>query len=136
MAIKGKGVLIKVNTGTEATPVWTKVAGQTGATLNRSVETLEATTKDNDSKEFLGGYDEWSIEAEGLLQLGDAGFEKLEEAFMAKALVKAQFAMPNGDIYTGMAVITDLPIEAPMDDLVTYSVTLQGSGSLAKTEAV
>lgn len=134
MAIKGKGVLIKVNTGTNENPVYTTVAGQKGATLNQSRETLEATTKDNDYKEFLAGYGEWSIEAEGLLQLEDEGFSKLEEAFNSGELVQVQFAMPSGDIYEGMAVITDLPIEAPYDDLVSYSCTLQGSGQLVKKE--
>ncbi|MCD4839730.1 phage major tail protein, TP901-1 family [Neobacillus sedimentimangrovi] len=135
--IKGIDFIINVNIGTDQEPVWTKVAGQRGCTLNRSAETLETTSKDSTSgfKEFEVSFKEWSIEADGLLVNGDTGFSALEDAFMNGEKVKVQMATPSGDKFEGMALITDFPIEAPYDDMATYSVTLQGSGLLSKVSA-
>ena len=133
--VKGIDFLIHVNTGTEELPTFKKVGGQRGATLNRSAETLDTTSKDSEGfKEFESAFKEWSIEADGLLVDGDLGFKALEDAFMAGKKVQVRVATPSGAKYTGMAVITDLPLEMPYDDMATYSVTLQGSGVLAKTE--
>ena len=33
-------------------------------------------------------------------------------------------------MFGGLAIVTDYPIEAPYDDAVTYSITLQGKGAL------
>lgn len=136
-AIKGKAIVISINAGTAEAPQWVAVAGQQGGTLNRSVDTIETTTKDSVTKEFIHGDDEWSIECDGLYQVGDEGFAQLEDAYMAKEMIQARIALPGKagqfNIYTGMALITELPIEIPSDDTVTYSTTLQGTGLLAKT---
>ena len=34
--------------------------------------------------------------------------------------------------FTGSAYIVDFPLEAPMDDSVTFSVSLQGTGALTE----
>lgn len=133
--IKGIDIAISVNTGTAEVPVYTKVGGQRGATLNRSAETMETTSKDSDDfKEFEYGFKEWSLDADGLFVVDDAGFAALEDAYMTSEKVKVQVAMPSGVKYEGMAIISDLPLEFPYDDMTTYSATLQGSGVLAKTE--
>lgn len=133
--IKGIDIAISVNTGTAEVPVYTKVGGQRGATLNRSAETMETTSKDSDDfKEFEYGFKEWSLDADGLFVVDDAGFAALEDAYMTSEKVKVQVAMPSGIKYSGMAIISDFGLEFPYDDMTTYSATLQGSGVLAKTE--
>ena len=133
-SIKGVDVAVKVNTGTEGAPIWTMIGGQKGATLNRSVETIENTSKSSNGwKEFDYSFKEWGIDADGLLVQDDAGFEALENAFMNSLSVKLEMGMPNGDIYEGTALVTELPIEAPYDDFATYSTKFQGSGALVKT---
>lgn len=134
--IKGIDFIISVNTGTEEVPVYTKVGGQRGATLNRSADTFESTNKDSgDFKEFEYGFKEWSVDADGLLVVSDTGFSALELAYMDSKKVRIQVGLPSGMKYEGLAIITDLPIEMPYDDLVTYSCTFQGSGILQRTEA-
>lgn len=133
--IKGLDVLINVNTGTAEVPEFTKVAGQRGATLSRSVDTLETTSKNTEGfKDFEYSFKEWSIEADGLLVDGDEAFNALEEAFMNSEKVLVQMAFPSGKQYKGLAVISEIPIEAPYDDMATYSVTLQGAGKLEKLD--
>lgn len=131
--IKGIDILIMVETG-EGT--FTKVAGQRGATLNRSADTLETTNKDTEGwKDFETAYKEWSIDADGLYVSDDNAYQVIEQAFMNSERIMVQMATPSGEKYQGEAVITDLPIEAPYDDMATYSVTIQGSGKLEKVTA-
>lgn len=126
-----KGVDILVNIGT------IKVGGQRGATLNRSAETMETTNKDSAGfREYEQSFKDWTVEADGLFIDGDAGFTALEDAYMGGTKVEVQVAMPSGVKYTGQAIVTELPIEAPYDDMATYTITLQGSGLLTKQPVI
>lgn len=132
--VKGIDFILSVNTGTDATPVWTKVAGQKGGTLNRKADSVETTSKDsNGFKEFEPSFIEWGIDADGMYVFDDVGFSALEDAFMNRTKIKVQVATPSGEKYSGSVVITDLPLDLPYDDMVTYKATLQGSGALTKT---
>lgn len=134
MALRGIDFLIYINTGTEALPVWTVVGGQRSATINRASDTIETTAKTSQGyKEFVTGFKEWSIEADGLIVPDDTGYSELESAYLAGDTVHVQLLYPSGDYYDGTAVITDFPMEVPYDDMATYSVTLQGTGALALT---
>lgn len=130
---KGINFLLYVNTGTDATPAWTKVAGQRGATLNREYDTIDITTKDSDGftdEDYSFGT--WGIEADGLLVESDSGYAYLEDAFENAEFLKVRFETLAGNKYEGNVLITDFPIEAPYDDAVTYSITLNGKGKYTK----
>lgn len=131
--VRGIDVLIKINTGTDELPKMEKVGGQRGATLNRSADTLESTSKDSEGfKAFEYSFKEWGVDADGLLVDGDEAFEALEDAYMNDKKVEIQMALPSGTVYSGLALLTDFPIEAPYDDLATYSVSFTGAGKLNK----
>lgn len=131
--IRGIDILVSVNTGTEALPVYTAVGGQRGATLNRSSETIDVSNKvSGDWKKSISGLKEWSVDADGLLALTDAGFEALETAFNNSVEVLIQIAKGTDLVYSGNAIITDFPIEAPYDDVATYSVSFTGTGALTR----
>lgn len=130
---RGVDFLIFVNTGTIVTPVYTKVAGQRGGTFTREADTLDMTSKDNFGwSDADYGVLSWSIEGDGLLEEADAGYLKLENAFMAKEVVKVRWQTAGGTTWTGDAIITSFPVEAPYDDSATYSVTLTGKGAPVK----
>ncbi|MBH0159884.1 phage tail tube protein [Fictibacillus sp. 26RED30] len=134
---QGIDFIVSVNTGTDAVPVWTKVGGQRGATLNRSADTLDSTSKDSNGwKENEYSFKEWGIESEGLLLDSDVGYSELEDAFMNAVKVKIQMVTASGKKYEGMSLVTDFPIEAPYDDLATYSVTFTGDRELSIVPAV
>jgi TP901-1 family phage major tail protein len=131
---RGVNFLIYINTGTAETPVYTKVAGQRGGTLNREYETIDVTSKDNfgwSDEEY--GVASWSIEADGLLVEDDAGYAALETAFEGAEYVMVRFETQAGNKYEGSAIISDFSIEAPFDDTATYSLTLNGKGAYTKT---
>ena len=132
---RGMDFLIKVNTGTELSPVWTAVGGQRGATLNRSSDSMETTYKGTDGfKTFEPGFKEWSIDADGMLVDSDTGFDELETAFenSDKVMVELTYSEAGGTVWSGEAIISDFPVEAPYDDMATYSISLQGTGALTK----
>lgn len=133
--IKGVDVLIEMNTGTVEAPVWTKIGGQRGGTINRDKDTIESTSKDSAGfKEFEAGLKEWTIETDGLVVVDDEAFSALEDSFMNDTKLKVHAKMPSGTKYEGMALVTSLPTEIPFDDLVSWSATFQGTGKLEKVE--
>ncbi|MEB1809027.1 MAG: phage major tail protein, TP901-1 family [Bacillaceae bacterium] len=126
-----KGVDVLVKNGNDV------LAGQRNATLNRSAEALDATSKDSEGwKENEQGLKEWSVATDGLLVDGDTAFQALEEAYMNGTAVDVSVALPSGNEYSGKAIITDFPINAPYTDKVTYNVTFQGTGKLEKLPVV
>lgn len=113
------------------------LAGQRNATLNRSAESIDATSKDTAGfwTESLQGFKSWSIDADGAFVESDVAYELLETAFLNSENVDVYLELPSGTKYEGNATITDFSLEAPYDDLVTYSISLQGSGALTVTAA-
>lgn len=125
--IKGRAVVIKVADAEGENYI--AVAGQQGGSLSREVETVDVSSKDSEFNEYELGQLEWSVSLDGLVKLTDDGFKLLEEKFMAKEEVMIQFEA-NGNLYTGMCMITSLPLEFGYEDMVTYSAELQGTGTL------
>lgn len=123
--IKGRGVIIEVEKDGEFIPV----AGQQGGSLSRDVETVDISSKDSEFNEYELGQMEWSVSLDGLVKLNDDGYAYLEDAFMKKEQVKVQFLVGD-QTYSGMCMITSLPLEFGYEDMTTYSCELQGTGTL------
>lgn len=133
-AKRGLNILVSVKSGGE----FKAVGGQRGATLNRGSETLDVSNKATGGawKEFIAGAKEWSIDADGILIEDDTAFQLLETAYLSGDLVEVKIGEDSGWGYTGMAIITDFPVEAPYDDALSYSMTLQGTGELKSASAL
>lgn len=113
------------------------LGGQRGATLNRSAETIDTTSKDSDGwSESVPGMKSWSIDADGVFVTTDAAYTTLETKFLAGETIVAYIEFAGGKKYEGTCIITDFPIEAPYDDLATYSVSLTGTGVLSNPVTV
>ena len=110
------------------------ISGQQGLTINRSAETIEVNSKSTEGgwKDSLAGMKEWSIDNDGLWVASEDSHKALATAFRDgnPVCVKVYNAKTQKGLFGGLAVITDYPIEAPYDDAVTYSITLQGKGAL------
>jgi TP901-1 family phage major tail protein len=129
MKFKGIDFLLKIKSG----ETFVVLGGQRGATLNRSAETMDVTTKDSGGwKENLAGLKEFSIDADGLIVESNTAYQALEDAFNDGTAIDVELSTPNDTTYTGKVLVTDFPIELPYDDTVTYSVTLTGTGALTK----
>ena len=128
--VKGIDFILEVQNGAD----YIQIGGQQGATLNRSKETIEITSKDSQGwTEKVAGIKEWGIDADGLLILSNVGYQHLENSFMNDTKLKVRIGTLSGMRYEGEAIVTDFPLEAGYEDMATYSVTLEGCGALTRT---
>lgn len=127
--IRGIDILVSVKQGEAYVPV----GGQRSASLSRTSETIDVSNKvSGDWKRSIAGLKEWSVDCDGLLLLDDAAYIALEEAFLDGDEVEIQIAGTEGSVsFVGPAIITDFPIDAPYDDVATYSLSFTGAGALA-----
>lgn len=125
--LAGVDVLVKLGSPAVA------IGGQSGATLNRSMNVIETTDKtSNGWVTKIGGTKEWSIDMDAFLVVSDAGYQALSTAFANREEVDIEMAIGN-ITYSGKALLSDFPVEAPSDDAVTFSITLEGTGELMET---
>ena len=126
--IRGIDILVSVKSGEE----YVAVGGQRGASLSRTSETIDVSNKVSGGwKRSIAGLKEWSVDCDGLLLLDDAAYIALEEAFLAGDEVEIQIAGTESSVsFSGPAIITDFPIDAPYDDVATYSLSFTGTGEL------
>lgn len=120
------------------------ITGQRNATLNRSAETIDATSKDGDLwAEAVAGFKSWSIDCDGAWAEGDEVLGALNEAFVGSTPVEVQIFMnvtgeagsyKAKETYTGTAFVTEFSYDLPYDDLATYSMTLSGNGPLVLSD--
>lgn len=114
-------------------------ATESSLSLNRA--TIDTTCKDSASwASFIGGQMDWSLSSSSLLALDESN-ESAEDFLDAligdtELTVKISTGV-TGDWYlTGTGLCTSFEINAPDNDVATYSVTITGKGALTKaTEA-
>lgn len=129
----GKDFILKINTGTAEVPVWTTIGGQRGASLSRSADEIDVSSKTSDGwKATKAGLRSWSIDLDGLVILNDTGAQALEQGFNAGKEVNLQLLYPDGTAQTGWGSITDLSLDAPHDGEATTKGTVSGSGALSE----
>lgn len=131
-AVAGKDILLAIFNATGDKLL--AVAGQQGLTINRSKDSIEVTSKDTKGgwKAKIGGMKEWSIDNDGLYVGDDESHKTLNKAFNDDEFVclKVINQKTEESLFGGLAIVTDYPIEAPFDDAVTYSISLEGNGPL------
>ena len=122
-AIKGLDVLIKV--GSQV------VGGQRNASLEMSAETIDTTVKTTGGwASKIPGIKSWTSSCDGVYFLDDAGLEAAQTAFMNGTAVSLEFSNSSGLSYSGQAVITSMAVEAGQEDIVSYTISFEGTGAL------
>jgi predicted secreted protein len=135
--IAGVDVLVHVQTGTDGVsgdPIYTVLGGQSGATLNRSTNISDATSKESGGwADNVPTYNSWSIDCDGFIVEGDTALDALVTAWENRQTLKAEVRYPSGKISNGDCLIADFPEEFPFDGTATYSLSLTGNGALTTT---
>ena len=115
----------------------TKVANATSSDFELTRDTIDATNKDGGQyKEFLVGLAGWTMNAEGIFEedgsaTGVSAKDLLDDVIAGTAITVVMTSNVSGDLkVTGSAVITSFAWNAPVNDVATFSVSLQGSGAL------
>jgi TP901-1 family phage major tail protein len=129
------GTLVALWKDISGTP--TKVANLTSTDFELTRDTIDATNKDGGQyKEFLVGLAGWTMNAEGIFEedasaSGVSAKDLLDDVVAGTAVTVVMTSNVSGDLkVTGSAVITSFSWNAPVNDVSTFSVSLQGSGSL------
>ena len=122
-AIKGLDVLIKV--GSQV------VGGQRNASLEMSAQTIDTTVKTTGGwAAKIPGIKSWTSSCDGVYFVDDAGLEAAQTAFMNGTAVSLEFSNSSGLSYSGQAVITSMSVEAGQEDIVSYTISFEGTGAL------
>lgn len=131
-AVAGKDILLAIFDSTGENLL--AIAGQQGLTINRSADSIEVSSKDTVGgwKSKIQGMKEWSIDNDGLYVADDASHKTLSKAFNDSELVclKVINQKEKKGLFGGLAIISDYSLEAPYDDAMTYSISLEGNGGL------
>ncbi|MGM0239867.1 phage major tail protein, TP901-1 family [Enterococcus sp. AZ103] len=131
-AVAGKDIILAIfnTTGDKLLAI----AGQQGLSINRSKDSIEITSKDTKGgwKSKIGGMKEWSIDNDGLYVRSDDSHKELGKYFDGDdpICIKVLDMRNKLPMFGGLAIVTDYSLEAPYDDAMTYSITLDGAGAL------
>ena len=125
--VRGLDVLIKI--GSQV------VGGQRNASLELSAESIDATCKTTGGwSKKLPGIKTWSSSCDGIYFLNDAGIAAVQTAFKNSQEVELEFSNTEGIYYKGKAIITSISEEAGQDDVVSYTMSFEGTGALDSTK--
>lgn len=137
-AIAGKDVLLAIFSSDGSRLL--AVSGQQGLTINRSADSIEVTSKDTTGgwKAKIAGMKEWSVDNDGLYVPSDETHKELGKYFedgnpVCTKIINGKTKKP---MFGGLSVITDYSLEAPYDDAMTYSISLEGNGPLVDLSEV
>lgn len=135
-AQKGSSLLIKIGDG-GSPEAFTTVGGLRSTSISLNDEAVDVTTMDSsNNRELLanGGIQTISISGSGVFT--DAASEStLRTAFGASSFSNYQVIVPDFGTYEGAFMIASLEYAGEYNGEVTYSVTLESSGSVSFTAA-
>jgi TP901-1 family phage major tail protein len=130
MGMNGTDVLLKVNTGTEAVPVWTTVAAQRDASISESNDTIDFSSKDNREWEGAAGRYESEVSLDGLIPVAaEPGFDALKTACRNGTLIQIQTSISGTPKEKASAIVTQMDQEYPDQGESTFSASLKITGA-------
>lgn len=122
MVQKGIDIVISVN--------GTPLAGQQGATLTQSRQTIDITNKIDPSwSESLAGARTWRINCDGLYVVNSDSLKALQGAFLQDTELEVSLSF-DGQRYHGVAILTDFPLQVTFNRGLKYTARLLGTGEL------
>ena len=115
----------------------TKIANLTSTDFELTKDTIDATNKDGSNyKEFLVGLSNWTMSCEGIFEEDGSTTnfspkDLLDDMIAGDAITVVMTSNVTGDLkLTGSAVMTSFAWNAPVNNVATFSCSLQGSGAL------
>lgn len=130
------------------------IGGQKSATWGDTADTIEVTTKTggitnyreimtaagvkpdelpnkpyNNFKEYIQGQNDWKIDTDGSTPSSDEAYDGLIKAKnLGEPVLVSVLDLGRNIEKLGIAIIVDMSEEAPIADVATYALSLQGSG--------
>lgn len=128
MAMNGTDVLLYVNTGTEAVPVYTAVGSQRDVSFDETTEEIDASSKDGRAFRTLAGRYKATVTLEELYVPDDAAYLALKNAMRDGDLILVERLETGGVDETATALVTSLSEKAPDQEACTVSTNLTIDG--------
>jgi predicted secreted protein len=135
MAVAGKNAGLYIG----STP--TKIAETTEANLSVNGTTIDTTNFDsNEWGEFINGTKSWSINVTANFKANDTNGQiaAINNIFLSEQTaipVELRLTSAASPKFAGNAIVSNVSVSTPVNDKVTLSFTLTGSGALAFTAA-
>lgn len=103
------------------------IAGAISANLSLSAEMLDVTAKGSGNwTEYLAGMKSWNIDTDVMFTLADFSYvEKLGTKVTIELSIESV-------AYVGEAIINDIKINSGVKDILTYNISMTGSGEFKK----
>ncbi len=120
---KGGKVMIGANT----------VASVKSWSLDASADTLNTESLGDSWKSVIIGLKEWSATVELDWDMSDAQQTAIQNAYLNGTSVSIKLYTNTTNYYSGTAFLSSLSVETPVDDIVSASAELTGSGALSYT---
>lgn len=116
------------------------IGSSRSATLTRTVETIDTTTKDSGgNSEHIQGVRSWEGSFEGLYDPSDTyTIKEIYDLMSSRTGCTILFQTSTADAgslsFTGSASFTSIELSAPYEDVVGWSASFTGNGALTVTE--
>lgn len=113
-------------------------ACSTNCTFNVNVDQKEVTSQSSAwFREYKNDVATWNVTCDGLIILSGFSYLFMLEKQLSRTPIEIKFVVDNGvdglTIINGICNISSLAINAPVKDVATYNVSLQGSGAYNTT---
>lgn len=113
-------------------------ACSTNCAFNVNVDQKEVTSQSSAwFREYKNDVATWTVTCDGLIILSGFSYLFMLEKQLSRTPIEIKFVVDNGvdglTIINGICNISSLSINAPMRDVATYNVSLQGSGAYNTT---
>ena len=136
MAIfNGTDLILKVSPSNGGTAV--KLMHSQTVSLSVNTDTIDISTKDSSGfRDLIGGQKSFSLSADGLMDFATGGSDtELDELFtqmLARTAVTFVFGIADASAYnmSGSGFITSIEVTGGTEDAPTYSVAIEGTGTL------
>lgn len=113
----------------------TRVARAREATISIETDTIDVTSFDTVGwAENVASFKSWSVDAELLYEPANTSQEAIRDALFNDTPLKIRLYPKDAsseDGFEGTVIVTSYEVGIPVDDAVTISVTLTGTGELA-----
>jgi len=128
--ISAQGSIIKINTGTNATPVWTKINGLLSFDgFDGGASDIDTTDLDSTAMEYISGLrDEGKFNFEVKNLHTDPGQVAIEAAQVSGALTGMQLTLPDASIATFHVLVKTTPISGGVNAMMKSKISTKISG--------
>ena len=135
MAMNGTDVLLLVNTGTAAVPVYEAVGSQRDVSFDEATEEIDVSSKDSRAKRVLPGRYSATLSLDALYVWTDDAYHALRDAMRDGELILVAREDDSTTIETGDALITSLSESFPDQGEGTISISMTIDGFWTELES-